>query len=242
MTNRRRLLRGLVSSIAVAAGLGSEYDQDLVAAQSEAPADDEDPPPEESDSSEPVSGLPGFELTDVELRYEPHVGITTLISLKNEEHGEFDRVRIVTDAYDNGTVVGEDAAWETIPAPLERSVKLRIDNIFELYGAVGSIDEFIIEGRVRDGVYEELERFTGEEFRDAIEFDGTVPPDEAEVEVEEDDEDEEIEIGPDDEDDDAEEDDEEETNGIGDQIENGVPDDIPIGSIPDDITIGSIFD
>lgn len=241
MTDRRRLLRGMVSSIAVAAGLGSVADDEIVAAQAE-PADGsaENGNTEETaeETNETVSGVPGFAVTDVELRYEPHVGITTLVHLKNEAQPEYDTVRLITDAYDDGTVVGEDSAWETIPAPLERSVKLRIDNIFELVGVIGSVDEFVIEGRVPDGTFEELERFSGEAFREEIDFDGTVPPEEAEVEVEEEDEDDddEIQIGPDDDDEDEptdDDDEEEETNGIGDQIENGVPDDIPIGSIFD---------
>ena len=122
------------------------------------------------------TGLPGYTVGQIYLRYEEHVGITTFVEVENQtESGE--RVYLKADARGPDDTLGTDKTWETIPATFDQSVKLRIDNVFDLYNAVDNITELVIYGRVPDGKNGVIAAFSGSRFQTGIESDGPTKPD-----------------------------------------------------------------
>jgi hypothetical protein len=185
MTGRRELLFGVAGSLSVAGCLGSVGTERGLA---QATTDDGDADPIDPDSAsdsestdeadadtetdadteaDPPKGLPGFRVENIELSYASHVGITTLITITSESGEGTQTAHLVTEAKQTDGLLGEVSAWEDIPT-LTRPVELRMENIFDLYGNLGSISEFVIKGRVPDGEYGEIKSFSGSTFRDRV--------------------------------------------------------------------------
>lgn len=183
MTRRRQLLRGVVGTLSVFGGLrwgglvapADAQSSDTGASDSDASGDSDNG--SDADDEDDPTGLPGYTVGQIYLRYEEHVGITTFIELENdgEQHGE--RVKLKADAASPNTTLGTDDTWQKIPATFERTVKLRLDNVFDLYNAIDNISEFVIRGRLPDGEYAVLAAFSGRAFRKGIETDGPATPD-----------------------------------------------------------------
>ena len=180
MTSRRQLLHGVVGTLSVFGGLRwgglvapADAQANETASDSDASGDNDDSDADEDDPT----GLPGYTVGQIYLRYEEHVGITTFVELENQSGDNDERVRLKADAYGPNNTLGTDQTWEDIPAPFERSVKLRIDNVFDLYNAVDNVTEFVIRGRVPDGESDVIAVFSGSRFRKGIETDGPTKPD-----------------------------------------------------------------
>ncbi|TQQ82657.1 hypothetical protein EGH24_04195 [Halonotius terrestris] len=192
MTGRRELLFGVAGSLSVAGCLGSVsgVERGLSQADSGSTTDSEadgvtsesENEGTDSDTAEgPPKGLPNFTVENIELNYASHVGITTLITIKNEtDHGS-KTAHLVAEAHDGDGVLGSASCWDDIPT-LTRPVELRIENIFDLYGNLGSISEFVIKGRVPEGEYGVIKSFSGSGFRDEVGVED-VSEDDGEVEV-----------------------------------------------------------
>lgn len=181
MTSRRQLLRGVAGTLSVFGGLRwgglvvpADAQANETASDSDASGDGDDS--SDADEGDPT-GLPGYTVGQIYLRYEEHVGITTFVELENQSEDNDERVRLKADAYGPNSTLGTDQTWEDIPAPFERSVKLRIDNVFDLYNAVENVRELVIRGRVPDGETEVIAAFSGSRFRKGIESDGPTEPD-----------------------------------------------------------------
>ncbi|RJX44172.1 hypothetical protein DM826_03605 [Halonotius aquaticus] len=182
MTSRRQLLRGVAGTLSVFGGLrwgglvapADAQSNDETASDSDASGDDGS---SSADNEDDPSGLPGYTVGQIYLRYEEHVGITTFVELENESEQNNERVRLKADAVSANDTLGTDDTWKDIPATFERTIKLRLDNVFDLYNAVDNISEFVIRGRVPNGEYTVLAAFSGRAFRKGIEKDGPATPD-----------------------------------------------------------------
>jgi len=182
MTSRRQLLRGVAGTLSVFGGLrwgglvapADAQSNDATASDSDASGDDDDS--SDADEDDPT-GLPGYTVGQIYLRYEEHVGITTFVELENESEDNEERVRLEADARGPNETLGTDETWKDVPSTFERSVKLRIDNVFDLYNAVDNIREFVIRGRVPDGESDVIAVLSGGRFRKGIESDGPTKPD-----------------------------------------------------------------
>jgi len=157
MTSRRQLLRGVAGTLSVFGGLRWSGLVALADAQSnEETASDSDASDDGGASSATSegdqSGLPGYAVGQIYLRYEEHVGITTFVELENEAKQNSERVQLEADAVSANDTLGTDNTWADIPATFERTAKLRLDNVFDLYNAVDNISKFVIRGRVPRGV------------------------------------------------------------------------------------------
>jgi len=183
MTSRRQLLRGVAGTLSVFGGLrwgdfvapADAQSNDATASDSDASGDGDGS--SSADNEGDSGGLPGYTVGQIYLRYEEHVGITTFIELENESEQNTERVRLKADAFSANDTLGTDNTWKDIPATFERTAKLRLDNVFDLYNAVDNISEFVIRGRVPDGEYAVLAAFSGRAFRKGIENDGPATPD-----------------------------------------------------------------
>ena len=183
MTSRRQLLRGVAGTLSVFGGLrwgglvalADAQSNDTTASDSDASGGDDGS--SSADNEGNPSGLPGYTVGQIYLRYEEHVGITTFVELENEAEQNSERVQLKADAFGGDNTLGTDDTWQDVPAPLERTIKLRLDNVFDLYNAVDNISEFVIRGRVPDGEYAVLAAFSGRALRDGIETDGPATPD-----------------------------------------------------------------
>jgi hypothetical protein len=192
MTSRRQLLRGVAGTLSVFGGLRwgglvapADAQANETASDSDASGDDAES--SDADEGDPT-GLPGYTVGQIYLRYEEHVGITTFVELENQNESNEERVRLEADAYGPNDTLGTDGTWEDIPAPFEQAVKLRIDNVFDLYNAVDNVTELVIRGRVPDGETDVIAAFSGSRFQKGIESDGPTEPDggtDAAVEVQE---------------------------------------------------------
>ena len=181
MTSRRQLLRGVAGTLSVFGGLRwgglvapADAQANETASDSDASGDGEES--SDADEGDPT-GLPGYTVGQIYLRYEEHVGITTFVELENQGEGNEERVHLEADAYGPNDTLGTDGTWEDIPAPFERAVKLRIDNVFDLYNAVDNVTELVIRGRVPDGETDVIAAFSGSRFQKGIESDGPTEPD-----------------------------------------------------------------
>lgn len=181
MTSRRQLLRGVAGSLSVFGGLRwgglvapADAQANETASDSDASSDGEES--SDGDEDDPT-GLPGYTVGQIYLRYEEHVGITTFVELENQDESNGERVRLEADARGPNESLGTDETWENIPRTFERSVKLRIDNVFDLYNAVDNVREFVIRGQVPDGEADVIAAFSGSRFRNGIESDGPTKPD-----------------------------------------------------------------
>jgi len=181
MTSRRQLLRGVAGTFSVVGGLrwgglvaSADAQANETASDSNASGDDTES--SDDDEGDPT-GIPGYTVGQIYLRYEEHVGITTFVELKNQSDGNGERVQLEADAYGPNETMGTDQTWKDIPSSFERSVKLRIDNVFDLYNAVDNVTEFVIRGRVPDGENDVIAVFSGSRFREGIETDGPTKPD-----------------------------------------------------------------
>src|SRR6056297_762583 len=193
MTSRRQLLHGVVGTLSMFGGLRwgglvapADAQANETASDSDASGDGEES--SDADEDDPT-GLPGYTVGQIYLRYEEHVGITTFVELENKGEDNDERVRLKADAYGPNETMGTDQTWKDIPSSFERSVKLRIDNVFDLYNAVDNVTEFVIRGRVPDGESDVIAVFSGSRFRNGIESDGPTKPDggtDAAVEVQRD--------------------------------------------------------
>jgi len=193
MTSRRQLLHGVVGSLSVFGGLRwgglvapADAQANETASDSDASGDGEES--SDADEDDPT-GLPGYTVGQIYLRYEEHVGITTFVELENQGEDNDERVRLKADAYGPNETMGTDQAWKDIPPPSEQTIKLRLDNVFDLYNAVDNVTEFVIRGRVPDGESDVIAAFSGSRFRNGIESDGPTKPDggtDAAVEVQRD--------------------------------------------------------
>ncbi|ERH07005.1 MAG: hypothetical protein J07HN4v3_02632 [Halonotius sp. J07HN4] len=155
MTSRRQLLRGVAGTFSVVGGLRwgglvapADAQSSETASESDASGDDEKS--SDADEGDPT-GLPGYTVGQIYLRYEEHVGITTFVELENQTDEGHDRVQLEADARGPNDTLGTDKTWETVPVTSGQSVKLRIDNVFDLYNAVDNVTELVIRGRVPDG-------------------------------------------------------------------------------------------
>ena len=183
MTSRRQLLRGVAGTLSVFGGLrwgglvalADAQSNDTTASDSDASSGDDGS--SSADNEGNPSGLPGYTVGQIYLRYEEHVGITTFVELENEAEQNSERVQLKADAFGGDNTLGTDDTWQDVPAPFERTIKLRLDNVFDLYNAVDNISEFVIRGRVPDGEYAVLAAFSGRALRDGIETDGPATPD-----------------------------------------------------------------
>ena len=183
MTSRRQLLRGVAGTLSVFGGLrwgglvalADAQSNDTTASDSDVSGGDDGS--SSADNEGNPSGLPGYTVGQIYLRYEEHVGITTFVELENEAEQNSERVQLKADAFGGDNTLGTDDTWQDVPAPLERTIKLRLDNVFDLYNAVDNISEFVIRGRVPDGEYAVLAAFSGRALRDGIETDGPATPD-----------------------------------------------------------------
>ena len=181
MTSRRQLLRGVAGSLSVFGGLRWGGLVAPADAQANEPASDSNASDDDNDSSDAdegdPTGLPGYTVSQIYLRYEEHVGITTFVELENQGERNHERVQLETDARGPNETMGSDQTWENIPITFTRSVKLRIDNVFELYNAVDNITEFVIRGRLPGGESDVIAVFSGSRFQTGIETDGPTKPD-----------------------------------------------------------------
>ena len=183
MTSRRQLLRGVAGTLSVFGGLrwgglvalADAQSNDPTASDSDASGDNDSS--SDADNEGNPSGLPGYTVGQIYLRYEEHVGITTFIELANTAEQNNERVRLRADAFDGNNTLGSDDTWQDVPTSLERTIKLRLSNVFDLYNAVDNISEFVIRGRLPDGEYAVLAAFSGRALRDGIEADGPATPD-----------------------------------------------------------------
>jgi len=180
MTSRRQLLRGVAGTLSVFGGLRwgglvapADAQANETASDSDASGDGDVADADEDDPT----GLPGYTVGQIYLRYEEHVGITTFVELENEHEDNEERVRLEADARGPNETLGTDGTWEDIPSTFERTVKLRIDNVFDLYNAVDNVTELVIRGRVPDGETDVIAAFSGSRFRKGIESDGPTEPD-----------------------------------------------------------------
>mgnify|MGYP005843364599 CR=1 FL=1 len=183
MTSRRQLLRGVAGSLSVFGGLRwgglvapADAQTDETVSDSNASDDSDRDEASDDDEGDPT-GLPGYTVGQIYLRYEEHVGITTFVELENQTEQNRERVRLKADAYGPNETMGSDQTWKGIPASFERAVKLRIDNVFDLYNAVDNVTEFVIRGRVPGGESDVIAAFSGSRFREGIETDGPTKPD-----------------------------------------------------------------
>ena len=181
MTSRRQLLRGVAGTFSVVGGLRwgglvapADAQSSETASESDASGDDEES--SDADEGDPT-GLPGYTVGQIYLRYEEHVGITTFVELENQTEENRERVQLEADARGPDETMGTDTTWETVPATFDQSIKLRIDNVFDLYNAVDNVTELVIRGRVPDGESDVIAAFSGSRFRTGIESDGPTKPD-----------------------------------------------------------------
>ena len=183
MTRRRQLLQGVVGTLSVFGGLRWGNLVVPATAQTDNPATADSNASSDSDGSSSATnegtptGLPGYTVGQIYLRYEEHVGITTFIEVENEAAQNNERVQLKADAYSPDETLGTDERWKDVPATFERRLKLRLGNVFDLYNAVDNISEFVIRGRVADGEYAVLATFSGSALRAGIENDGPATPD-----------------------------------------------------------------
>ena len=101
MTSRRQLLRGVAGISSVVGGLrwgGLVAPTDAQASETASESDASGDSDESSDADEgDPTGLPGYTVGQIYLRYEEHVGITTFVEVENQtESGE--RVYLKADA------------------------------------------------------------------------------------------------------------------------------------------------
>jgi len=184
MTSRRQLLVGVATSLSLAGCLGSgstdtqaksstvktalDADDTRAASDTDADAgeDSSDIEADEESDEEPDDPLPGFVVQSIELSYYQHLGIITLLRIKNESgNGKFE---IRTEARDGDGTVSEADRWEEIPTSFERPLELENDDIWDLRNNVGSLTSFVIKGRVPDGEFGVVKAFSGEEFRERV--------------------------------------------------------------------------
>lgn len=180
MTSRRQLLVGVATSLSLAGCLGSgsadtqaksstvktaldaDETEDASDTDAEAGEDSSDIEPDE----EPDDPLPGFVVQSIELSYYQHLGIITLLRIKNESgNGKFE---IKTEARDRDGMVSEADRWEEIPSSLEQPLELENDDIWDLRNNIGSLTSFVIKGRVPDGEFGVVKALSGEEFRERV--------------------------------------------------------------------------
>jgi len=194
MASRRELLLGVAASLSVAGCLGSGTDdtdkQDVIKTQldsgdiasSEEQASDADTQESADDESggEDSEPLPGFTIQDIELSYYKHLGIITLLEIKNESGG--DKFEIRTEASDPDGIVSEADQWEAFPTSFERAIEMENDDIWDLRNNIGSLTSFVIKGRVPDGEFGVVKAFSGEEFLKRVGVDAD--PENPEVSVE----------------------------------------------------------
>lgn len=193
MTSRRELLLGVAASLSVAGCLGSDSDttdeQDVI--KTELDADDvgnaeeqgSDTTEQEAtndDSGEESDPLPGFSIQDIELSYYKHLGIITLLRIKNESSDS--KFEMKTEAYVPDEMITEAERWEEIPTSLEYPLEVQNDDIWALRNNIGRVTEFVIKGRVPDGEFGVVRSFSGSEFRERVGVEAN--PEDPEVSVE----------------------------------------------------------
>lgn len=177
MTSRRQLLLGVATSLSVAGCLGSgggnkkqastiktELDaEDTANVENQGRSDEEDITDDEADPQDP---LPGFTVQNIELSYYEHLGIITLLRIKNESGN--DKFEIRTQASDPDGILTETDQWEEFPTSFERSMELKNDDIWALRNNIGRLTSFVIKGRVPGGEFGVVRAFSGEEFRKRV--------------------------------------------------------------------------
>jgi hypothetical protein len=194
MASRRELLLGVAASLSVAGCLGSGTDdtdnQDVIKteldskdiASSENQASDVDTQESAGGESggEDSEPLPGFTIQDIELSYYKHLGIITLLEIKNESGN--DKFEMRAEAYVPDGLITEAEQWEEIPTSLEYPLELQNDDIWDLRNNIGRLTSFVIKGRVPDGEFGVVKAFSGEEFLKRVGVDAN--PENPEVSVE----------------------------------------------------------
>ena len=194
MTSRRELLLGVAASLSVAGCLGSDSDttdeQDVIKTELDADnvgnaeeqgsdTSEQETTTDDSDDEE-SDPLPGFSIQDIELSYYKHLGIITLLRIKNESSDS--KFEMKTEAHVPDEMITEAERWEEIPTSLEYPLEVQNDDIWALRNNIGRVTEFVIKGRVADGEFGVVRSFSGSEFRERVGVEAN--PEDPEVSVE----------------------------------------------------------